>query len=60
VLLAIKLMPSVRVLLTEMMRAERLEYGEATEIVEESGPAVAEEVQRMLDLVYGDDGPANE
>ena len=60
VLLAIKLMPSVRVLLSEMMRAERLEYGEATEIVEENGPAVAEEVQRLLDMVYGDDDPANE
>jgi len=56
VLLAIKLLPTVRVLLTEMMRAERLEYGEATEIVEESGPAVSDEVRTMIEQVYGGSG----
>ena len=53
VALAQKLLPSVRLLLTEMMRAERLEYGEATEIVD-SGPAVTDEVAAMLDKVYGE------
>lgn len=37
-LAAREMLGSLRMLLSDMMRAERLEYGEATEIVEEQGP----------------------
>ncbi len=55
---------SLRIFLKDLLLAERLEYGEATEIVEqpEAAATIAGEVERMLEKAYGvgdreDSGP---
>ena len=46
---------SLRIFLKDLLLAERLEYGEATEIVEqpEAAATIAGEVERMLEKAYG-------
>ena len=44
---------TLRMLFKDLVQMERLEYGEATEIIEDAGPTVDEDVRAMIDKVYG-------
>ena len=52
---AMSLLPQLRLLFTELLQAERLELGEATERIEQEPPGAVllQEVERMLGQVYG-------
>ena len=49
---------TLRLLFKDAVQMERLEYGEATEIIEDVGPTVDEDVRAMIDKVYGVAGQA--
>ncbi len=44
---------TLRLLFKDAVQMERLEYGEATEIIEDAGATVADEVDEMIRKVYG-------
>lgn len=48
-----EMLSTLRLLFKDAVQMERLEYGEATEIVEGSGPTVGEDVASMIEKVYG-------
>lgn len=48
------LIPNLRRIFAETLKAQRLEFGEATEIIDANdNHAIADDVRRMLDKVYG-------
>ena len=48
-----EMLGTLRLLFKDAVQMERLEYGEATEIIEDVGPTVGEDVKAMIDKVYG-------